>query len=74
MLYTTEELIKCSGISERTFYRRLQSMKEKKKFAKKSPGITYDTTEAKKISSLLLFADTFAAYHRNKLSQKATAI
>lgn len=52
-LYSTKELSKLIGVSERTMYNRLRQLESEKKFKKKSIGYFYTPKEVEKIATLL---------------------
>ncbi len=52
-LYSTKEVLKLIGISERTFYRRISKLKKQKKFKKTSEGIFYTPEEVTTICKKL---------------------
>lgn len=67
MLYTNKEIIFLSGISSRTYFRKLKELKQNKKFKKVSTGYFYTEAEAVKICKQLGFLDKFIIYTMQNL-------
>lgn len=58
-LLTTKQLSEKIGISERNFYRKVKSLRQKYKRIKRHEGSFYTIEEAKKITQLLGYDVTF---------------
>lgn len=64
-MYSDQILIQISGVSKRTFYRRLQVLRNQKLFEKGSKDQYYGEDEALRIAELLGFKGKFENHIKN---------
>ena len=62
MLFSNKELINISGMARRTYYRRINELKQTDEFTKLSKGAFLNLEEAKIIASKLGFTFRFDKY------------
>lgn len=67
MLFTNKDLIRISGITRRTFYRRLKEFKEDKPIRKK--GYQYNSEQAMLLASFIGFKDLLIKYMATEINK-----